>query len=491
VAAAAEFTVTAIEAGQETPIFRSELDPGRRAAHRRWFEKRVPLAGFAGRRVRFRFASRRTGTRGETTLPLWGDPAVLAPRPGNAPPVVLISLDTLRAASVTSYGARRLTTPNLDRRMARAGAVFVNATAPYPNTLPSHMSMMTGLYPRTHGVQHIFATLAPEHPTLPERLRAAGYETAAFTEDGFIVPEAGFRRGVALYTENKGRGIQDVPGYAARTFARGMAWLERHADQPFFLFLHTYQVHFPYTPPPLYRSYFGERRTPAALGEYDRLAYEREVRYVDDEVGAFLERLDALGLAARTLVIVTADHGEEFFEHGQRLHNFQLYEESVRVPLFMRFSTRIPPGLRPEAPVSLVDIAPTILDLVGLPAVPRADGTSLVPLLERGPEAFSRRAVFAETISSLQSPMVDLIAVRTLQHKCIRHAATGVHECYDLLADPRERRPLAADEDTPEIAQARGLLEAFRTTARSEPVTTPGQIDPERERNLRALGYVD
>jgi len=351
--------------------------------------------------------------------------------------------------------------------------------------------MFTGLYQRTHGVRGFLQSLPRERPVLPELLRAAGYDTAAFTEDGFLLAGAGFERGFAVYAENKSADLHQPAGQIADTFARGRAWMGKRAGEPFFLFLHTYQVHLPYVPPPGYTGYFGDASKIADRGEHDRLLYEQEIRYTDDEVRELLRDLRALGLEEDTLVIITSDHGEEFFEHGQRLHGYQLFDEVLRVPLFMRLPGVIPAGLRVATPVSLTDVVPTTLELLGLPPVSGTEGLSLVPLLREAQAPLARTAVFAEAPSSLVSGWVDLAAARTATHKCIFHGLQGTTECFDLTVDPEERRPLAADGADPRLVAARAQLDAFRAgTAVVAGARTGAPLDPATEQKLRALGYL-
>jgi arylsulfatase A-like enzyme len=487
-AAPTEFTVAVLDRERELPVFRHVLDPKHDLRDRGWADQRVALDAFAGRRVRLRFTARPTGryTR-HAILPLWADPVVYAPSPLPPPPnVLLVSLDTLRARSVSAYGSPRKTTDAFDRLLAAPGALFEQAIAPFPNTFPSHMSLFTGLYARSHGVTSlVFHRLAPEWRTLAEVLQAARYATAAFTENGFLRAEAGFRRGFGRYVEEKSP-VHSDQGEIASTFGQGLAWLREHRDVPFFLFLHTYQVHWPYLPPEDYRAYFVDGSRPPAGAAADLLAYEQEVRYTDDHLRDVLGELELLGLADRTLVVVTSDHGEEFGEHGQRFHNFQLYGEVLRVPLAMRLPGSIPAGLRVSAPVSLVDVMPTILDLLGLPVPPGLDGSSLVPLLRVPPAPFEGRAVFAEAWSALGRD-VDLTAAQTATHKCIHRGFDGAYDCFDLVADPLEEQVIGAlDAPIP----VRALLDKFRTGQRRGPGPAPTPApDAETEKKLRALGY--
>ncbi len=493
-AAGVELTVTAI-ADDETVLHRATLDPARRPDDRRWIEVRVPLAPVAGRDVRLRFAARAVaGTGAAVSLPVWSEPTVLAPPVGDLPlGVVLVSLDTLRGRSTTSGGALRPTTPRLDGDVGALGVTFENALTTAPHTLPAHVSLFTGRYLRSHGVRAPMASIAPAQRTLTEALYDGGWATAAFTEDGFVVPEVGIRRGFQQYRENKSANLHQPDGFAATIFGDGLAWLSHHRDRPFFLFLHTYQVHLPYVPPPPYDTEFEPAVPFESPADVDLLRYEQEVRYVDDVLGVFLDGLAALGLRERTLVVVTADHGEEFLEHGQTTHMFQLYDEVARVPLLMRLPGFLPIRRGITTPVSLIDVAPTILDTLGAAPLAGADGRSLLPLVLDGVGRFPRDAVFAETISSFGAARIDVVAVRQRALSCIFRLDRGRSECFDRRTDPGERSPLRFGAGDTRMEEMRALVSGFLAkgvgaTGGRPAVAVP---DPERAEKLRALGYLD
>src|SRR5213078_166198 len=232
----------ALAAGDAT-LFERRLDPAADARDRRWFDASLDLSPVAGRRVSL-----------DKSFAVVSSPALVPPAAPARPGIVLVSLDTLRARSVSAYGCRRPTTPALDRTAAQ-GALVRTAVAPVPFTPPSHMSMLTGLEPCAHGIKGVHEALAPDRLTLAEALRAAGYETAAFTEDAYLIAPNGFDRGFDTYLENRSEESASS-GFAAETFAQARAWLAAHAARPFFLFVHTYQVHEPYTPPRAYAALF-------------------------------------------------------------------------------------------------------------------------------------------------------------------------------------------------------------------------------------------
>ena len=488
------------ESGVTQNLFRRILDPARRPQERRWFDSDVDLSHVAGAKLRLRSVTEPTEHNdARPSLPLWGDPRILAPAADRRPSIVLVSLDTLRAKSMSTYGYALETTPRMSA-LAAQGAVFENAFTTYSNTLPAHMSMLTGLYPATHGVISFGRHLAPHHPMLAEVLRGAGYGTAAFTEDALLDSRHGFLRGFSAYDENTA--IAHGSGDVETTFGRALEWAGRHADESFFLFAHTYQVHWPYEPPDAYRSLF----TGPHSGHLDdkQRAYDQEIRYTDDVLQRFVDGLRRVVPERDLVIVVTSDHGEEFHDHGLFTHH-QLYDEVMRIPLIMVGSGRIPPGARIATPVSLVDVPPTILGLAGVNPPYGLDGTSLLPLLSGQASDLERTAVFAEFPKSSLVPEHHFVA-RAEHAKCFVGESGDRDVCFDLRSDPGERNPLPGGEGSlfPELrARAdtyRRLAIAAREDAaqRSRPKTMrppavpdgAGAADPV-ERKLRALGYVE
>ena len=504
-AAPVEFRLVAKGVSSERELLRAVVDPAEAAA-RRWNEQRVDLGDLAGQDLHFEFATRVVPRPGEAQeaafgFPLWGAPQILEPeRRAERRNLVLISIDTLRADHVGAYGCDLATTPELDR-LAAQGALFEEVSAAYPSTTASHMTMLTGMYPATHGVTDALAQLPSGIHTLAQRLAAAGYQTAAVTEDGMVYAEAGFRRGFAFYRENKGTNIWDASGQVDATFSAGRRWLEEHHDERFFLFLHTYQAHAPYSPPPefdvfkTYRTKDGElpidERTPNAVR--NRHLYAGEVRYVDAELKKVLDTIDALGEAGRTIVVVTADHGEEFGEHGGFGHGLTLYDEALHVPLIVRAPGLAPAGRRIAEQASLADVVPTLLELLDLPRPADLQGESLVPLLD--PQHRTRpRAVFAET---WPTNAVHLLAVRTSTHKWIfTEGRPRPAQIFDLRADPGEHATLT---DPELLAEGEALGRPYQTllTAAGEGSGNPeraqpgtSELDSRTVEKLRALGYL-
>jgi arylsulfatase A-like enzyme len=328
-----------------------------------------------------------------------------APLPRATRGYVLISIDTLRADHLGCYGYERPTSPFLDS-LARRGTLFEEAYSQFPSTLVSHMSMLTGLYPREHGVLVPDAVLAPEVETVAEVFQRAGFHTGGFTEGGYVSGRYGFRRGFDEFVSRDRNRNRPV----ATTFRRGVDFLEGlKPNQRFFLFLHTYAVHTPYDAPEEYVKPFWPGAPPAgavnptgaeltrvnAAGEplpgpvvdWLRAIYDGGIRQTDEVVGSFFHDLERLGLANDVTVIVTADHGEEFLEHGLFNHT-QLYRETLHVPLLVIHPDQHA-AVRHAGVTQLVDVAPTLYELARVHPKGHPSGVSRARLVGQAapPEA--------------------------------------------------------------------------------------------------------
>jgi hypothetical protein len=360
---------------------------------------------------------------GAPTAPSAPPPPAAPPQPGFAATptrgYILISIDALRGDHLSAFGYDRPTSPFLDELATRA-TLFENAFAQVPSTLPSHISMFTGLYPAEHGVFPPSAVLAPEIRTLPEQLHAAGFRTAGHVEGGYVQGGYGFQRGFAEWTDTPYSADTDVE----RTFGRGLDFLRGvKPEERFFLFLHSYTVHDPYTPPEEYRALFWPGPPPPGAGEptgphfaainngsqettpeavdYYESQYDASIRYLDDRLRAFFGELERLGLASDTTVILTSDHGEEFLEHGRLVHT-QIYPECLRIPLIVVHPAQRT-GTRVGALAQTVDFAPTIYDLAGVTPPPGMSGRSLRRELEAPDRALSGEAYAEVKIQNFQA----------------------------------------------------------------------------------------
>lgn len=382
------------------------------------------------------------------------------------PDVLLVTVDTLRPDAL-GWVAGNGATPALDR-LAREGFRFPAAVSPVPLTLPAHTSLMTGLDPRRHGVRDNGQVLSAAPSLLAERLHEAGYRCAAFVSGAPLGRAFGLARGFDHYDDQVRAGSGPwLERPAPATTSAALDWVARNASSPWFVWVHYYEPHYPYEPPPELRR------------EGWRGAYDGEVAAADRALGELLA-----GLPSRDrLTIMAADHGESLGEHGEGTHGFFIYDSTTLVPLVFHRPGRIAAG-RSEAPARLVDVAPTILALLGLRPLGSTDGTSLLPTL-RGEEQELPPA-YAETRQPWTSyGWAPLRSVRDGGWKLI---AAPRPELYDLTKDPRETTNLVREEPgrAHRLAALLSEIEARPAAAPSARVT-----DPETLAALRALGYVE
>jgi arylsulfatase A-like enzyme len=414
--------------------------------------------------------------------------APVLPAPGAAAgrSLLLVTLDTTRADHLGCYGATGAETPSIDRLAAR-GLRFADAVSPVPMTLPAHTSLMTGLDPPAHGVRaNGEYVLGPDAVTLAEALRGAGYRTAAFVSSFVLDPRYGLDQGFDTYdarleTTRAAAFAPQTERSAGAATAAALEWARtRPADgAPFFLWVHYFDAHDPYEPPEPFASRFREH------------PYDGEIAYVDHELGRLLGGLDGAGDLSGTVIVVAGDHGESLGEHGERYHSRSLYEGAVRVPLVLALPAALgaaaPQGTVGDRVVSLVDLYPTLLDLLGVPAPGGTDGRSL--LREPAP---GDRTVYLETLNPyLDNGWAPLYAARRHGLKYIRAPRP---ELYDLTEDPGEGRNLLAAGTA--VAERAAPLREFLARRVGEGAGIPERAaaarraDPEVRRRLEALGYV-
>jgi len=409
--------------------------------------------------------------------------------------VVLITIDTLRADYVGSYGSKLARTPTLDR-LAAGGVRFETAISPTPMTMPSHASIMTGLDPTLHGV-HSNAKFRLDDgiPTLAEQFQAHGFETAAFISSVVLDRRYGLARGFDTYDDRMGfrRNIEGATGgYAERSADEvvdaTLHWLES-APNRFFLWVHFYDPHGSYDPPRGFRpKQSAPTGSPEEIGtlEYAKQVfpplYAGEIYFADTELGRLLRMLNRKFSADRTLLVVTSDHGESLGEHDELTHTLTVYDATQKVPLLIK-GPAVPRGRVVDSQVRLVDVAPTILSLSGLPAIERTTGQDLRPWIagvrEDGLDAY------VETLETqLAYGWSPVLGLRTSEYKYLR---TVRPELYALDADPDELNDLAANHPA-KLKELDAALEAHLSDAL--PVVPNAVAPPEEIALLESLGYV-
>jgi len=506
---AVRFSVETCAGGDCQPLFAGDVDPTKQE-DRTWHDRRVSLETIGGSTRSFRFRTEPLRGADSASLPLWGNPVITAPRTlPRRPNVILLSIDTLRRDHLDLYGHPRETAPFLRDELGAKGVVFEDLIAEAASTDASHMTLFSSLPSLVHRVtsgwdETRLVNLGFPTVTLAQALMRNGYRTAAFTEDGPLAWTRGFATGFEEYTENRSPHILHPMGLVAMTFAQARAWLERRDELPYFLFLHTFQVHSPYLPPEAYHAYFAEEQARAGIGptqkESAEFRYDREIRYVDDELARLYRWVETRGPGANTIWIVLSDHGEEFLEHGAIGHNTLPFDEVLRVPLIVR-GPGIVAGRRVDAPLHHVDVMPTLLDLLGVPPPAGLYGRSFAAALRGEPLTdFDRgRPRFSTSWLLLPPYTAPALTVRRGASKLILHrtASGDGLDLYDLAADPREQRPIRTNDT--EAGALRDLLEAYvremeqahaRRAATSSVAPQTTGVDPAREEMLRALGYI-
>jgi choline-sulfatase len=397
--------------------------------------------------------------------------APISPTRFRAAPIILISIDTLRADHLPVYGYTAGSTPNIDR-VATSGIVFEEVYSQCPLTLPSHASLLTGRLPLNHGVRdNIGFTLGSTERTLAARLKEAGYATAGAVSSFVLRHQTGIDRGFdffddALEIAGTGESLSDTQRDGRVTVDALAAWIDSHAAQPLFAFLHLYEPHTPYAPPPSH-----------AMAQ----PYDGEIAYADELVGRFLDRVKARGLLDKAIVAIVSDHGEGLGDHGEAEHGIFLYREALRVPWVLRLPEDLNAGTRVAGPVALVDVAPTLLDLAGV-AIDGVDGRSQVAAI--GARRAQDQTVYSETwYPRLHFGWSDLASAFEGRYHYIRAPQP---ELYDVVSDGAERTNIAASRASTTSALAGWLARASSGAATVEPAAVDADV---RER-LRALGYV-
>ncbi|MEX2271246.1 MAG: sulfatase-like hydrolase/transferase [Vicinamibacterales bacterium] len=390
-------------------------------------------------------------------------------------PIVLISIDTLRADRLPVYGSTRTTTPNIDA-LARDGIVFDNAYAHAPQTLPSHASILSGQLPFEHGVRdNIGYTVKNGQRFLQHALGERGFATGAFVSSYVLRRQTGISQGFETFDDDLPPASAATPlGQVQRpgdqTVAASVRWIDGLASSRFFLFTHLFEPHTPYA-------------APAGFTGAD--AYDAEVSYADDLVGRLLNHLRTTGFYDAATIVLLSDHGEGLGDHGEDEHGIFLYRETIRVPLIVKLPAAAHAGRRIAAPVQHIDLVPTLLALVGETgaATFQSRGRSLVPLLE-GSGTIAAAPIYSESLSPrLHFGWSELYAISDDRHRYIRAPR---EELYDLTADPRELTSIAGDR--PHVRSA--MQVALNTITAGAELSAPAAISEEERRKLAALGYV-
>jgi len=406
------------------------------------------------------------------------------------PNIILITLDTTRADRMGFLGSQRGLTPGLDV-LASQSVVFSRAYAHVPLTTPSHAAILTGTYPQFNHLSDLGMPLAKDLPYLPELLHQHGYRTAAFVGAMILDPKglaaSGFERGFDVYDAGFHKRAPEEDRYhsverrAGAVVDHALAWLKSRPAGPFFVWVHVYDAHDPYDPPEPYKTRFKSE------------PYDGEIAYTDSAMGRLFAELRTRGLYENTFIAVMADHGEAFGEHGELRHGMFLYDETIHVPLLVKFPGERFAGRKVGGRVRLVDVAPTILRdaRVPVPAVMQGQALQALANLEKSSPAtveteLGDRPAYAETDYAQRA--FGWSALQSWRAGKYLYVQAPKRELYDQTSDPSAQRNLASTSNAVADTLASGLKDFHAKTSRES--TAQAQLDPAQAEQLRALGYL-
>lgn len=492
------FALRAGESAASELLFERSIHVARRG---QWIEQEVDLRGLAGKTVWLVFQTSFPGAPEGEALPvvgIFGEPVLhdrARYRQGRG--VVVVSIDTLRRDHVSLYGYPRRTTPGLEA-LATESVVFDDAVSTASWTLPAHASLLTSTYPSVHGAVNLNVGLSPAWPSVATLLQEAEFTTQAFVTHVYLSTEYGFGEGFDRHVYLPETRAEEVTNRAIR-FLRAMG------DREFFLFVHYYDPHWHYDPPAPYDKTFDPSYDGDTSGvwwdfkELDRdsidprdlhhieALYDGEILYTDRHLERLMRAMKELDIFDKSLIVVTSDHGEEFLEHGSWEHQKTLYEEQLRVPLIIKFPDGEGAGRRVSEQVSLLDIAPTIADVMGLSVPATFRGVSL-----RG-EVLENRALWSETEHTIDGTHKLSLRRGSSAGKAIfsvRDDGVDV-ELFDLGEDPNELEAVTDDDMRQRVEQQLRDYLAGVAVAREGKTDTPNvELDPQDRERLRALGYI-
>ena len=443
-------------------------------------------------------------------------------KPKDKPNIILIIIDTLRADHLGCYGYERNASPNIDR-FAQQGTIFANAFSQAGYTLAAYASILTGRLPLSHGViegidSRNLDKLSKSEVTLAEALKENQYVTAAFTGGGFTSRKFGFAQGFDIYEEihrNKFDKIyknDDIKYINEKVFR----WLEKNKDSNFFLLVHTFNVHEPFNPPDAYKQIFShdyqgfledefiddelvgkitKKEIPTTQEDINFIIsqYDGDIRYCDMHIGRLLNKIEQLGLASNSIIILTADHGEDLMDHKTIGHR-DVYDVGIQIPLIIRFPSFPFEQRIVNSIVRSIDIFPTILDVLNLPKENRIEGYSFLPLImgknEREREVFSfgwKRLWEHENETVWRRKR---FSIRTNRWKYIATPDILAYELYYLWEDPKELKNLAYKEKKRLAFFNRRLINYFENSEISRNAPSKAILDSDLKKNLRSLGYL-
>ncbi len=494
------FTVLGGEATATEVLFERDIHVARRG---QWIEQEVDLRTLSGREIWLVFKTSLPQMEDVATVPVvgvFGEPVLhdrARYRQGRG--VVVVSIDTLRRDHTSLYGYPRRTTPGL-QALASESVVFEDAVSTSSWTLPAHASLFTSTYPSVHGAVNLNVALSPSWPTVATLLQEAGFTTQALVTHVYLSREYGFGEGFDSHQyllETRAEEVTD----------RAIRFLTAMGDRDFFLFVHYYDPHWHYDPPAPFDTTFDAAYDGHASGvwwDFKELSretiephdlrhiealYDGEILYTDRQVERLVRDMKRLGIFDKTLLVVTSDHGEEFLEHGNWEHQKTLYDEQLRIPLIVKFPDGERAGERVSEPVTLIDVAPTIADVMELDVPASFRGVSL-----RGGELDSSREIWSETEHTIDGTHKLSLRRGANSPKAIfsLHSDERVDiELFDLSQDPGELRAVENDALRQRVqTRLKHFLKTATAAREGTAETPPVDLDPEERERLRSLGYI-
>jgi arylsulfatase A-like enzyme len=532
------FRIAVRHADKDAPVMATTV-----TTPHRWERREVDLAPFAGETVSLSLSV--TASK-PGTLAFWGAPVVrqrvARDASGGGPPqgVILVQLDTLRKDHLDMYGYERPTAPIL-RGLAGEGAVFQNAITQTSWTKAETPSIMTSLYPTTHGVHQIPDRLPASATTIAEAYRQAGYATLSYSSVVFTGQFTNLHQGFEELHEGESTAGRAGPRGAktSREYVdRLVDWLGDHRDVPFFVYLHFFDPHAPYEPNRPYDTMWADPKgreeylrqqelvkktitdafmaqrgmatraqlveagvDPEAYIRYSKDWYDGAIRGMDTEIGRLVERLRELGLGERTLLALYADHGEEFHDHGRMWHGQSVYGEMIRVPLILWGPGRVAKGVNVEEPVELIDVMPTLLDLSGVPPPSGIQGQSMRSLLakeagggwKRRPPIAEKQPMGGTDFPEASESYAIMDGNWKLIHNVVKPADKAEFELFDFYQDPLDQKNVAAEH--PDVVDRLGkMLDGWHQMAAAAKLKPDSEMtkgmSKEQLEQLRSLGYV-
>jgi arylsulfatase A-like enzyme len=506
-----EYQILAAADGDEEKLLFSRLyHADKDKLWKNWNEFTLDLSPYAGSNLSLSFKTRLVEKKGHAINTIcWGNPFLIKQQDKGKEKlnVIIYLVDTLRADHLGCYGDHEIKTPNIDR-FASQGVLFERAYSQASWTKPSTATLLTSTYPSYHGAITREDGLTKKVTTIAECLRDEGYLTTGFINNPNIVSDFGFHQGFDSYIEIYQQ-LKQRPLYAHHMNQLILPWLEKSANMPFFLYIHTVDPHDPYNPPPPFNTMYDNNYQGSINGLSSTLCdieegkikvaprdiqhlealYDAEITLNDEAFGELIEKLKELQLYNRTLVLFTSDHGEEFYEHHGVKHGDTLYEEQVHIPIIIRDPFHFPSEHRIGSMVGIIDIMPTILRLLNISVPAQCEGKSLIPLIRDEKNFFVADLFFEE---DLDGKIIQ--AVRRKQWKLIFYPKTDKLELFNLEKDAEEKHNVASEY--PELASS--LYEEMKHWHQKQIEQRAGLLRPkvhklseETIRQLKALGYLN